>query len=180
MSVQTVEPGEVRERPIEITAEDMASAQRCNAWWDLWRPRSLIGLVGMAVLLFAVLLLTDENGSVMAAALTCAVSLAAGWGIAMGCAWFLSPALGRRGYRRQAGLHAPGIYSIGPDALKLQMPEARSETRFENYLKWRENARVFLLYLSDRQFETLPKRALDACDERLLRQRLASAGVPRR
>jgi hypothetical protein len=82
-------------------------------------------------------------------------------------------------YRRQKALQRP--YDVGWNANGVAIDNEFSNgvTPWSDYRKWRESKGLFLLYLSDRLFHLLPKRAFANEDavatfRGVLRERIAA------
>ena len=66
----------------------------------------------------------------------------------------------RRTYRKHKALHRPYTYSWSETGLAITSSSGEWHVAWSDYLKWDENALVFILYQAPRLFNILPKRAL--------------------
>jgi len=66
----------------------------------------------------------------------------------------------RRTYRKHKALHRPYTYSWSEAGLAITSSSGQWHVAWSDYLKWTENAQVFILYQAPRLFNILPKRAL--------------------
>lgn len=79
---------------------------------------------------------------------------------------FILPRRARKLFAQQKNLQRPLRFGWDEQGLAWVNESGSGKTAWSDYLKWRENDRVFLLYLSDAMFQMLPKRAF-ADSERL-------------
>lgn len=66
----------------------------------------------------------------------------------------------RRTYRKQKTLHRPYTYSWSETALMVANENGEWRVAWSDYLKWREDARIFIFYQAPRLFNMVPRRVL--------------------
>jgi hypothetical protein len=84
----------------------------------------------------------------------------------------------RKLYRQQKSLQRPQKISWTEEHLSVQGEGFSSEAPWSDYMRWREDEKIFSLYLSDVMFRIIPKRAFSdvgPIDEfrELLRRKIA-------
>ncbi|HEY0231396.1 MAG TPA: YcxB family protein, partial [Dokdonella sp.] len=72
---------------------------------------------------------------------------------------FQLPRRARRLFAQQKNLQRPVTFSWDEDGLAWASVNGSGRTPWADYLKWRQNERLYLLYHSDLMFQMLPKRA---------------------
>ena len=65
----------------------------------------------------------------------------------------------RRVFRQQTSLHLPFRFSWSAEEILSENERGSSNTKWSEIIKWKENNRLFLLYISDVMFLIIPKRA---------------------
>lgn len=68
------------------------------------------------------------------------------------------PWTARRAYRRGKLIRDPADVEWNERSLTIRTTALQSSIPWEDYVKWKENDRLFLLYFSDTLFQVLPKR----------------------
>ena len=74
--------------------------------------------------------------------------------------FLLVPISTRRTYRKHKALHRPYTYSWSETGLTVTSTGGEWHVPWNDYLKWDENAQIFILYQAPRLFNMVPKRAL--------------------
>jgi hypothetical protein len=74
--------------------------------------------------------------------------------------FWLIPITTRRTYRKHKALHRPCTLSWSESGLTVTGDSGEWKISWSDYLKWAENAEIFVLYQAPRLFNMLPKRAL--------------------
>jgi hypothetical protein len=145
---------EIQTFEVLLDADDYAAAQALHTRWTARRTLfSLAAIVGGIVL----------------------VLLSHHWTIVAGCALiggavsgaitfetlrrFLIPRRARRLFAQQKNLRRPTVFHWDDHGLSWTSVQSSGTTPWTDYLKWRENEHMFLLYHSDLMFQMLPKRA---------------------
>ncbi len=72
--------------------------------------------------------------------------------------YLLLPRRIRRIYQQQVDLQAPFSVQITPEALLFESEVGKSRRPWSDFVKWKENDDLLLLYYSDVLFTVLPKR----------------------
>lgn len=85
----------------------------------------------------------------------------------------------RRIYRQQASFRASYTYSWDEESLKAESETGQGRRLWTDYIRIREDERMFLLYHSDVMFEMLPKSWFRDQDQVDAFRRLAEQGVGR-
>lgn len=70
----------------------------------------------------------------------------------------LQPRAWRRIFAQQKAMHEEFTYRVDDSGLYVSTPLGQAHRPWENFLRYRENDALFLLYHSDVTFELLPKR----------------------
>jgi len=98
--------------------------------------------------------------------------------------YLLLPRRVKRVYRQQRNLQRPYEVSWDDDHYSTRSEQGNARIPWNEFLKWRENKRLFLLYRSDVLFHMVPKAALSneqvADFSRLIRDKIASLPGRRR
>ena len=80
----------------------------------------------------------------------------------------------RRLHKQMKAFAHPLVYEWDETTLRASSPQAQGERPWSDFLKYREDDRIFLLYHADNLFEMLPKRWFAAAQQiEDFRQRLA-------
>ena len=85
--------------------------------------------------------------------------------VALGGVWLLCarfvllPTRSRRIFRQQKNLHQPFQITWDDETMATTATSGHNTTPWQDFLKWRENTKLFLLYRSDVMFNLIPKRA---------------------
>jgi YcxB-like protein len=66
----------------------------------------------------------------------------------------------RRTYRKHRTLHRPYTYSWSETGLMFASESGEWRVAWSDYLKWREDALIFIFYQAPRLFNIVPKRVL--------------------
>jgi hypothetical protein len=74
--------------------------------------------------------------------------------------FLLVPMTTRRTYRKHKALHRPYTFSWSESGLTIRSESGEWKIAWDDYLKWDENAQIFILYQAPRLFNMMPKRAL--------------------
>ena len=133
-----------------ISASDLLNAQRLHrektVRW-LYAGGGIVAVVGVGLLglenkMFALVLIGGGLGAVIGELITSAIVL---------------PKKVRRMYRQLKDLSSPFTYSWDAEFLEAQGRSGHSKREWRNYVKFKENEKLFLLYHADNIFEMLPK-----------------------
>ncbi len=163
----------------QFTEADLRTSQRLHAMASLMRwPRLFVtGCIG--VLVIAVMsrsTLFSKDGI-----LVCVVTFFASAGIGTLTGWLvmmlLLPFKSRRTFRMQRSLHGDIEIGWNTEGLKASTGMGQSIMKWTDYVRWRENAAVILLYHSDNLFQFIPKRVLSPQQDTSLRQAATAAGL---
>jgi hypothetical protein len=98
----------------------------------------------------------------------------------------LVPWQSRRFYSRQKSLRRPRRVSWDDERLTTEGADFVVPTPWSDFRKWREDAKIFALYVTDQKFQIIPKRAFAKADDlaefgSLVRAKIApKAGARRR
>ena len=74
--------------------------------------------------------------------------------------FILLPRRSRRIFGQQRSLHAPYRTEFSDGGVASRSETITSNHPWDHYIKWKEDAEYFLLYLSDIMFQIVPKRFL--------------------
>ena len=159
---------------IQVEVADVVAAQ-----WLHMRPGLMRLLAYAAMFIAAVVGSGWMYGWQLEVTATFAVVLAAAVAMALG---FLHgvhlPLIGRRMHRQNKLLREPAELEWDERAITLRTAAAHSTLPWEDYVKWKENDRLFLLYVADRLFQIIPKRTFaSAADMQDFRRHLPRVGA---
>lgn len=65
-------------------------------------------------------------------------------------------------FKQQKDLSAPFEIELTDEEFQFRNEFGKNRTRWENFVKWKENGELLLLYRSERAFHLLPKRLLQS------------------
>jgi len=151
----------MNEIAVQLDADDYVSAQALHCRWTRKAILAHGVAVGAGVLL---VLIGGQYGYIIGAGL---IGGAVGGGVVREFnRRFILPRRARKLFAQQKNLQRPLRFGWDEQGLAWVNESGSGKTAWSDYLKWRENDRVFLLYLSDAMFQMLPKRAF-ADSERL-------------
>ena len=96
----------------------------------------------------------------------------------LGARYLLTPWRTRRIYRQQKAMQRPRTLSWDDDYLTSEGADSTARIPWSDFIRWRENDQLFMLYLSDVAFHIVTKRAFNDADEisafrRLVQQKIA-------
>lgn len=86
----------------------------------------------------------------------------------LGVRYFFVPWKHKRVFRQQTSLHLPFRFSWSEEEILSENERGSIKTKWSEIVKWKEDDRLFLLYISDVMFLIFPKRAF--ADQRELSQ----------
>ena len=88
------------------------------------------------------------------------------------------PVAARRIYRQQRGLRQEVTLAWTREELAIQTALGQARLPWADYIRWREDRNIVLLFQSDAIFQMLPKRVLSPAALGELRACAEAAGVP--
>ena len=145
---------------LTLTAEDYVAANRLH-FLKCLRSRSAFVAFAMLVaayLIWMAIARIDQWGTTGVVALN--ACFAAVVVLTMANYFLLIPITTRRTYRNHKALHHPYTFSWSETGLTVTSTSGEWQVAWSDYLKWHEDAQVFVLYQAPRLFNMLPKRAL--------------------
>jgi len=147
---------------LTLTADDYVAANRLHFLQHLrtrWRAIVAFTIWFAAYLIWMWVAYNDGwNATAMIATSACFVAFPL---ILMVAKYFLFiPISTRRTFQKQKTLHQPCIYSWSEAGLTLANESGEWRVAWSDYLKWREDGRIFMFYQAPRLFNMVPKRAL--------------------
>jgi len=83
----------------------------------------------------------------------------------------------KRDYKKQTQLMGPRVLTTSEAGIRFKGDNFESETQRSLFGKMRETKQVFMLYVGDRSFEMLPKRAFSPSEQEEFRE-LVSQHLP--
>jgi len=161
---------------LTLTTEDYLAANRLHTLKCL---RSRVALVNFSLLVVAyVVWMTiayfDRWGTI--AVIVVNACFAAVVVLLVADYYLMAPIRTRRIYRKHKALHRPYTFSWSENGLTITGTSGEWQVAWSDYLKWAENAQVFILYQAPRLFNIVPKRAL--APEQIADLRQCAARIP--
>jgi hypothetical protein len=145
---------------LTLTADDYVAANQlhCLKCFRTWSALVVLAMLVLAYVIWMTIAHIDRWGTIGVIALNGAFAAVVIFLIAN---YFLFiPISTRRTYRKHKALHRPYTYSWSETGLAITSSSGEWHVAWSDYLKWDENALVFILYQAPRLFNILPKRAL--------------------
>jgi hypothetical protein len=145
---------------VKLEEADYLAATRLHGRWSITRW-SLMILSSILVLGAGLLLLLSDgtsSDSRFSGELFICITIAA-WGVQAYVRWVGMPKRVRRLFGQQKSLQRVYTLSWDDEHLKIEGADGSSSTPWSDFLKWREDALMFLLYFNDILFRIVPKRA---------------------
>lgn len=163
-----------------LSADDMADAARLHQIALLTQPRPLLGMVAAVfVVASAIHTFTRLDGDGYREWLGVVAICLAGAAAYLALVTLVAvPRLARRQYREQRNLHEDHSAEITDQGYRVTSATGRSHIAWADYLRWTEDDRLVLLYVSSVFYQILPKRALTPDALHAMRKHLDAAGVP--
>jgi YcxB-like protein len=145
---------------LTLTADDYVAANRLHFLNGLRSRNALAIFVMMAVayLVWTAIAYFDQWEALRVVALN--VFFATVVILTIANYFLFVPIVTRRAYRNHKLLHRPYTFSWSETGLTVTSSSGQSQVAWSDYLKWYENAQIFILYQAPRLFNMLPKRAL--------------------
>ena len=145
---------------LTLTADDYVAANQLHLRDSLRRPSGL-ACFALPVLAY-VILMTIAYLQRWETAQVVAVNAGAAFFVAFIVAnyFVFTPVTTRRNYGKQKTLHRPYTYAWSETGLRISNDSGEWHVAWSDYLKWREDARIFVFYQGPRLFNMLPKRVL--------------------
>lgn len=148
---------------IKLTADDYLSASKLHSELN-WKQSIIFSamiVVGMAAYFLP---LHGLAPSLVSGALIGGVI--GGLGARFILLHLVMPRRARRIFAQQKSLHGEIDYQWDDDALTIKTERAQARMLWSDYIKWRENERLFVLYQSDIVFNLVPKRLFSDASQR--------------
>ena len=145
---------------LTLTADDYVAANQlhCLKCFRTWSALVVLAMLVLAYVIWMTIAHIDRWGPIGVIALNAVFAAVVIFLIAN---YFLFiPISTRRTYRKHKALHRPYTYSWSETGLAITSSSGEWHVAWSDYLKWDENALVFILYQAPRLFNILPKRAL--------------------
>ncbi|ASR42271.1 hypothetical protein BEN78_01465 [Xanthomonas citri pv. mangiferaeindicae] len=95
-------------------------------------------------------------------------------GFAFGLPLLLAPLAVRQRFGREALVREPVVAHWDEAGYRARQGGVESRVAWGSYVAWQESPDLFVLFLTDNNFQLIPKRALDAAQVEDLRMRLAA------
>jgi len=145
---------------LTLTADDYVAANQLHFLNGLRSRNALAVLAMMAVayLVWTAIAYFDQWEALRVVALN--VFFAVVVILTIANYFLLVPIATRRTYRNHKALHRPHTFSWSETGLTVTSSSGESQLAWGDYLKWAENAQVFILYQAPRLLNILPKQAL--------------------
>lgn len=143
-----------------LEAEDYASALTLHSRWTKKRAWTTVvaALAGLALMATFNRWLLVAGGGIVGGAVGGAIAYEAARRLVL-------PRRSRKLFAQQKNLRRPVEFSWDAHGLAYISANGSGNTPWTDYVKWRENERMLLLYHSDALFQMLPKRAFSNDDQ---------------
>jgi hypothetical protein len=145
---------------LTVTVEDYVAANRLHFLNSLRTGRSIATLVGsiLSYVVWSAIAYLDQWPAIYLTILNAGVAAVLLFLIAQ--YFLLIPSATRRTYQSHKALQRPSTCSWSESGLTVTNDNGEWRLAWSDFLKWTEDAQVFLLYQSPGLFNMLPKRAL--------------------
>lgn len=143
------------------TAEDTAAAYRRQYLALFWSWRSLVSIL-VSLILVAAFVSMMFPGDLFGLTLILSLALLGGILVPVAMIRWRVPAAARRIHAQQRDLQRVVTLTADAAGLHAETETGSSRTPWSDYLRWREDERVILLYRSDAIFQFIPTRVLNA------------------
>jgi hypothetical protein len=163
---------------LTLTADDYVAANRLHLrnWYRSGRVLAAFALAALAYLILLAVAYLDRWGTAELVALN--AGAAAFIVFCMAIHFLFVPITTRRAFRNHKTLHRPCTYAWSETGLTVANVSGEWLTAWSDYLKWREDAQVFIFYQAPRLFNMLPKRVLTPQQMADLRQCAGGIAAP--
>src|SRR5713226_8076234 len=141
---------------LTLTADDYVAANRLHIRSCYRSRRALAGfaLAALGYLIFLAIAYLDRWGTAELVALNAgAAAFVALW---MASYFLYVPIATRRTFRNHKTLHHPYTYSWSETGFTVANVSGEWRVAWSDYLKWREDAQVFIFYQAPRLFNMVP------------------------
>ena len=163
---------------IQLVADDLVAAHRLHSRPSGWRLIALGAALAVLLAVFVTPYFLPAPYGQPDAVWTSAVPLLACVLAFVLLRLFFLPWTARRMYRQQKSLRDPTDLEWNTTGVTFRSASAQGTTAWEDFLKWKEDERLFLLYLSSCLFHMVPKRVFASpADEQNFRRHLARVGA---
>ncbi|MFP6584592.1 MAG: YcxB family protein [Candidatus Hydrogenedentota bacterium] len=133
-----------------VTEEDTVAALRLH-----WKPTRVIQSFQIFIGVWVVILaFVGPTNTIKILALSCI-------GFYILTRKFLGPYIQRRTYRKYKLLQEPVSLSFDADGVKFVAQSYNTAITWKHLVRWKDNDRFILLYVSPRQYYVIPKRIGD-------------------
>ena len=145
---------------LTLSTDDYVAANQLHFRDSLRRPSGL-ACFALPVLAYLILM-TMAYFQRWETALVVAVNAGAAFFVAFIVAnyFVFTPVTTRRNYGKQKTLHRPYTFAWSETGLRISSDSGEGHLAWSDFLKWREDARIFVFYQGPRLFNMLPKRVL--------------------
>lgn len=148
---------------VQLEPKDLTEAYKLHKRWGpwMWSINSLYtaGLVGFGLWLIL------WAPSLLLIAIVLIVIAVLFWIFLAFVKFVLIPQVAQKRFMQQKGLQRPCTLSWNEDTFSMESPTGVSHTPWLDFLKWREDEHLFLIYSTPGMFRIVPKRALGDSNE---------------
>lgn len=133
-----------------VTEEDTVAALRLH-----WKPSRVIRSFQIFIAMWVVILaFVGPTNTIKILALSCIT-------VYILTRKLLGPYIQRRTYRKYKLLQEPVYLSFDADGVKLSAESYNTSITWDHLVRWKDDDRLILLYVSPRQYYVIPKRIGD-------------------
>jgi hypothetical protein len=166
----------------QLTEDDLASANRVWLSWRRSRKYYLvIFTIFFAVFAFSFVpkLETEDKTSIIVTLAFDTILAVAAISVITGLTYVLVPRRARKLFRQQKSLHAEASIGWSDKGFSYKSELTSSLHPWTHYRQWGENKDVLVMFLTDTQFNLVPKRDIPDGALEELKSLLAKAGIQR-
>ena len=166
----------------QLTEDDLASANRVLLSWRRSRKYYLV-IFAIFFIIFALSFIpklgTEDRTSIIVTLVFDTILAVVAISVITAITYVLVPRRARKLFRQQKALHAQASIGWSDEGFSYKSELTSSRHPWTHYRQWGENKDVLVMFLTDTQFNLVPKREIPDGALEELRSLLAKAGIQR-
>lgn len=156
-----------RKTTFTLSEADLRQGVRLHVFSALRETRTIIRLSTLWVVATAALTAFNASsaswsGLLHGLPISALIVTAAIFGVAVGVPLALSPFAIHRRFQQDKLVRQPVSVSWDEEAYEAEQPGVHNRISWRDYAKWREDRHLFVFFMSDYNYQILPKHALTA------------------